>query len=269
MDKRLLGAGALALTILGATTSSAQKGARLDAKEAAAAILGNQPAKIGEAIDRARAAGKDGGGQALVPAIVKRLERGLPKDLLKKALETLAALENPAAADVAEQYLAHRDADVRIAAVNCLGAVKGPIAVRGLRTALGDLDPRVHALAATHLGALKAPEAIPDLVIALDKGVNEAAASIGMLCDAKSCDELLERLASRPFDVISSGIQQVVARANVPDEVKLKFVHAVQRLQTRKARDFLQDLRNAWPKGGSKTVEKSLDDAIKSLEGAK
>jgi HEAT repeat protein len=276
MDKRFLGASALALALLGGASAYAQKGGapaaaamKLDTKELGAAISGNEPAKIADGLDRTRVAGKDGGGKALVPVIVSRIQRGLPKDLLKKALETLGDLEDPAAAEIAEQYLSHREADVRVAAVNCLGSVKGPVAVRALRNALGDLDARVHALAATHLGTLKAPEAIPDLVIALDKGVNEAASSIGMLCDAKTCDVLLERLATKPFDVISSGIQQVMARAAVGDDVKKKFIAAVQKLQTRKAREFLQELRTAWPKGGSKAVETTLDDAIKSLEGAK
>jgi hypothetical protein len=274
MDKRFLGAGTLALALLAGGSAYAQKGApagamKLDTKEITASISGSEPAKIADGLDRVRVAGKDGGGKAVVPVIVKRMERGLPKELLKKALETLGDLEDPAAAEIAEQYLSHREPDVRVAAVNCLGGVKGPVAVRGLRAALSDLDARVHALAATHLGTLKSPEAIPDLVIALDKGVNEAASSIGMLCDAKSCEVLLERLATKPFDVISSGIQQVMARAAVGDDVKKKFIAAVQKLQTKKARDFLQELRQAWPKGGSKAVETALDDAIKSLEGAK
>lgn len=244
---------------------------KLDPKETNDSLKSSESLKIETALANIRTAGKEGGGKAYVAAIVARLQTGLTKDLTKKALDTLADLEDPAAAPAGEMYLEHRDPEIRVSAVRCLGGSKGPVATKALRAALGDIDPRVHSLAATVLGGTKAQDAVPDLIVALDKGVNEAAVSIGQLCDPKaSCDPLLERLKTKPFDVISSGLGQVLARKDVPDDYKKKVITQVRELASSKAREFLVEVKNAWPKDGSgKAVLTALEQAIKDLEGAK
>jgi len=241
---------------------------KLDVKEAGDGLKSNEAARIETALVNIRVAGKDGGGKQLTAAIVAKIKDGLPRELLKKALDTLGDLEDPNAAEAGVMYLAHRDPEVRLAAVHCLGGSKGPVATKALREALGDLDARVHSMAATHLGTTKAAEAVPDLILALDKGVTSAAVSIGMLCDEKSCDGLLERMKSKPFDVISSGLEQVLARKEIKDEYKIKVITQVRELASQKAREFLQSVRQAWPATGSKKVSDALDKAIKDLEGA-
>jgi HEAT repeat protein len=280
MTKQVLGGGGLALVVALAASSAAAQGKKpdgkpvpaalkVDAKEAGDALKSSDAARIESTLATIRVAGKDGGGKQFVPAIVARLKAGLPRELVKKALDTLSDLEDPAGSEAGEMYLAHRDPDVRAAAVRCLGGSKGPSATKALRRALSDPDGRIHALAATLLGNVKANETIPDLIVALDKGVNEAAVSIGMLCDPKtSCDALLDRLKTKPFDVISSGLHQELARKDVPDDVKKKVITAVRELASQKAREFLIEVKNAWPKDGSKPVLEALEKAIKDLEGA-
>lgn len=242
---------------------------KIDAKEANESLKSSDATKIETALAIIRTAGKDGGGKAFTGAIVARLKAGLTKDLAKKALETLGDLDDPAAFEACEMYMAHRDSEVRVAAVKCLGGAKAsPAATKGLRAALGDVDNRVHAFAATILGGTKATDAVPDLILALDKGVNEAAVSIGQLCDPKSCDALLERLKTKPFDVISSGLGQELARKDIPDDVKKKVITAVRELASQKAREFLTEVKNGFGKTESKAVQEALDKAIKDLEGA-
>ena len=247
---------------------AAAKGGKIDAKEANDALKSSDSARIESALVNIRAAGKDGGGRAFTAAIVGRLKIGLPKELVRKALDALAELEDPTSTEAGEMYLEHRDGEVRLSAVRVLGAAKTPAAVKGLRLALGDGDPRVRGLAATLLGATKAADAVPDLVAALDKGINEAAVSIGQLCDSKSCDALLDRLKNKPFDVISTGLQQELLRKDVSDDVKKKVITAVRELASQKAREFLVEVKGAWPKDGSKAILDALDKAIKDLEGA-
>jgi HEAT repeat protein len=241
---------------------------KVDVKEAGDALKSNEAARIETALVNIRVAGKDGGGKQLTAAIVAKLKEGLPRELLKKALDTLGDLEDPNAAEAGVIYMAHRDPEVRLAAVHCLGGAKGPIATKALRDALGDLDARVHSMAATYLGTTKSADAVPDLVLALDKGVTAAASSIGMLCDDKTCDALLERMKSKPFDVISSGLEQVLARKEIKDDYKKKVITQVRELASQKAREFLQSVRQAWPPNGSKAIADALDKAIKDLEGA-
>ncbi len=264
----LLASGAMAQGAAKKPTAVAAK-IKIDAKEANEALKGSDATKIESTLAIIRSAGKDGGGKAFTAAIVARLKAGLSKELVKKALETLGDLDDPTAFEACEMYMAHRDGDVRVAAVKCLGGAKAsPAATKGLRAALGDVDNRVHAFAATILGSTKATDAVPDLILALDKGVNEAAVSIGQLCDAKTCDALLERLKNKPFDVISSGLGQELARKDVSDDSKKKVITAVRELASQKAREFLTEFKNNFGKTESKAVQEALDKAIKDLEGA-
>ncbi|MBK7397380.1 MAG: HEAT repeat domain-containing protein [Myxococcales bacterium] len=247
--------------------------AKIDVKAVSSTLASGNVAEIDAALTNIRMAGKEGGKGATAP-LAARLKNGLPKELLKKALETIGELEDPAAAESCEAYLAHRDPEVRLAAVRCLGGAKGPAATKALRVALADLDVRVHGLAATLLGEAKAAEAVPELVVALDKGVNEAAVSIGQLCEGKagsdkSCDALTERLKSKPLDVIASGLQQVLTRKDVPDDYKKNIIKVVRELSSAKAREVLESVKKGYPKDGSKAVLDALDKAIKDLEGAK
>jgi hypothetical protein len=272
-----IGGTAIALSVLlGASIAAGQGkkaagGAKLDQKEARASLESSDASRIETALVNIRMAGKDGGGRALTKDIVTRLEKGLPRELVKKALETLTDLEDPAGVPACDLYMAHRDAEVRLTAVRCLGGAKGPQATKAIRAALGDTDPRVHATAATLLGEAHATDAVGDLIVALDKGVNEAAVSIGMLCNPTGgeCDQLLNRMKSKPFDVISSGLQQALARKDVPDDYKKKVITQVRELASAKAREFLETVKKAWPPNGSKPVAEALDKAIKDLEGAK
>lgn len=244
---------------------------KLDMKEITAALESSDPARIETALVNIRMAGKDGGGKAATALVVQRLKNGLPRELLKKALDGLTDVEDPAATEGCALYMAHRDPEVRLSALKCLGGAKSPEAVKIIRAALGDVDPRVHATAASLLGETKATDSVADLIVALDKGVNEAAVSIGQLCDAKAgeCDQLLNRMKSKPLDVIFSGLQQILARKDVPDDYKKKVITQVRELASGKAREFLEGVKKAWPPNGSKPVADALDKAIKDLEGAK
>ena len=265
----LPGASALAETKKPAAGAMVGK-AKLDAKEINDALKSSEGARIESALASVRVAGKDGGGRAFVGAIVTRLKSGLPRELVKKGLDTLGDLEDAGGAEAGEMYLEHRDSEVRVAAVRCLGGSKGAQATKALRAALADPDPKVHSLAATVLGGTRSPDAVPELIVALDKGVNEAAVSIGQLCDGKTtCDALLDRMKSKPFDVISSGLAQELARKDVGDDAKKKVITQVRELASAKAREFLVEVKAAWPKDGSKAVLDTLEKAIKDLEGAK
>lgn len=279
MRMAILGVAAigLATTFAGSALGQAKPAAKaaakgkVDVKEATAALQSSEPARIETAIVNIRMAGKDGGGKALTKELVARVKSGLPKELLKKALDTLGELEDPAAFEGCEVYLAHREPEVRSSAVRCAGSSRAPGTNKALRAALSDIDPRVHAMAATLLGEAKATDSVDDLIVALDKNVNEAAVSIGMLCDPKAgqCDQLLNRMKSKPLDVVFSGLQQVLTRKDVPDDYKKKVITQVRELASGKAREFLEGVKKTWPKDGSKGVAEALDKAIKDLEGAK
>lgn len=273
MKKTTLGGLTIAGLFAAAIASGQAKKAatKLDVKEAKASLESSESPRIETALVNIGMAGKDGGGRQVTKDIVARLEKGLPRELLKKALETLATLEDPAGVPGCEIYMSHRDSEVRLAALKCLGAAKTPAANKTIRAALGDTDARVHAMAATLLGEAKATDSVGDLIVAFDKGVNEAAVSIGILCAPAGgeCDQLLNRMKSKPLDVVFSGLQQILTRKDVPDDYKKKVITQVRELASGKAREFLESVKKSMPPGASKGVTEALDKAIKDLEGAK
>ncbi|NVL83615.1 HEAT repeat domain-containing protein, partial [Escherichia coli] len=107
-------------------------------------------------------------------------------------------------------YTTHRNSKVRRAAVKSLTRTKGAVAGPALKRALSDGDAVVRGTAASGLGALKAKDAVPELFIALDHRVNEAAASIGQLCTMEQCEQLAAKLGKVPFDVVTGGLDQVL-----------------------------------------------------------
>ena len=139
-----------------------------------------------------------------------------------------------------------------------------------LRAALSDSDAAVRGIAATALGDMKVREAIPDLFAALDRDVAEAAASIGELCTGQECERLVAKLGSVPFDIVTSGLDEVLLRssAEVSDEMKLSIVGRVRELGTAEANHFLKGLQAKWPQKGSRHLRQAIDQAVLATEGS-
>jgi HEAT repeat protein len=241
---------------------------KLDLTPAIEGLRSSDATKIEAALSLVRIAGKEGGGRRLVGEIGDRLKMGMPVPLVRKALETLTELEDAAAEEACVLYATHREAEVRVEAVRCLASTHAPSSHKPLRRALDDQDPRVRAAAAIGVGLAKDAEALPDLVLALDRGVGAAATSIGMICEARGCLVLLDHVKTKPLESLSDGLEQILGRKDVPDEVKLHVIHALRALETQKARALLAEVRGSWPATGSKTVSDALDRAIAELEGA-
>lgn len=233
---------------------------------AAADLKSGDPGKIRGALDEIRMAGK-GPGSAYAGAVVELLQRGVPTSIAAAALDTLGDLEAETASPVVAQYMQHRDARVRQAAAKALTKTKGAVAVRALRHALSDPDPMVRGVAANGLGSLKAKEAVADLFLALDHRINEAATSIGMLCNPQECEQLASRLGKFPFDVMGGGIEQALFRPDVSDDTKIKLLGHVRELGTQDANKFLREMLKKWPKSGSARVKQALDQAVQATGG--
>jgi hypothetical protein len=127
----------------------------------------------------------------------------------------------------------------------------------------------VRGVAATGLGTLKAKDAVPDLFVALDHNVAEASASIGSLCEPAQCDQLMGKLGRVPFDVVTSGLDQVLFRpsAEVNDDAKVKVIGRLREVGTQESNKFLREVQKRWPEGWSKRVRQSIDQAVLATAG--
>jgi hypothetical protein len=266
------------LSLLGQADALAQGGSKPGAASAPPAIVlskaslaklqSSDAGEIKAGLDDARVSGK--GALAAAPLIALLLEKGLPYPLTVAAIEALGDIESEATSPTVAWYVKHRSVEVRRSAVRTLAHTKGASAVKALRSALSDEDPKVRGFAAIGLGSLHAKEAVADLFLALDHKVNEAAVSIGQLCAPSECESLEGRLGRVPFDVVSSGLDQILFRptAEVSDDAKVKLIGRVRELGTGECNRFLRDVVGRWPQGGSTRVKQSMDQAVLATTGS-
>ena len=268
---------ALLLSCAGATSAAAQpaKPPAANAKPAAKVDVGPAVQKLKSGDEGQIRAGLDDlrivgpGAAAAAPTVADVLARGLTEPLALQAIETLGDLESPDGSAILAQYASHRTVAVRRAAIKALMRTKGAAAASALRKALGDSDAQVRGNAASGLGALKAKDAVPDLFVALDHKVNEAAASIGQLCNAEQCEQLAGKLGKLPFDVVMSGLDPVLFRpsSEISDDAKIKVLGRLRELGTGEANRFLKDVEKRLPKEASPRIRQAVEQAVKATTG--
>ena len=266
---------ALLVSLAGATSAGAQPAKPAAAKPAAKTDVGPalQKLKSGDegqiraALDDLRIAGSSA--SAAASAVADALSRGLSEALALQAIDTLADLESPDGSAILAQYSRHRTVAIRRAAVKALTRTRGAAAAPALRKALGDSDAQVRGNAAAGLGMLKAKDAVPDLFVALDHKVNEAASSIGQLCNAEQCDQLASKLGKLPFEVVTSGLDPILFRptAEVSDDTKIKVLGRLRELGTGEANRFLKDVETRLPKEASARIKQAVEQAVKATSG--
>lgn len=241
--------------------------APVDVKPIVAKLKTGDEAQIKDALDEARLAGPSGA--AAAPAVAEVLTRGLSLPLTQSAIETLGDLEADTGSAALAQYTSHRNAKVRRAAVKALTRTKGAAAGTALKRALSDGDAVVRGTAASGLGALKAKDAVPELFVALDHRVNEAAVSIGQLCNPEQCEQLAAKLGKLPFDVVTGGLDQVLFRppTDVSDDAKVKIIGRIREQGTIEGNKFLKDVQKRWPAGWSPRVRQAIDQAVMATAG--
>lgn len=251
-----------------ADKKSAASAPDIDVKPIIAKLKAGDESTIKDGLDEARMAGS--GGAAAAPAVVDLLTRGLSLPLTQNAIDTLGDLEAESGSAVLAQYASHRNVKVRRAAVKALIRTKGAIAATTLKRALSDSDAVVRGAAASGLGALTAKDVVPELFIALDHRVNEAAVSIGQLCNPEQCDQLAAKLGKLPFDVVTGGLDQLLFRpaAEVNDDAKVNVVGRVREQGTIEGNKFLKEVqKRATAAGLSARVRLVVDQAVQATAG--
>ena len=243
------------------STTSVATAQQVSLAEATEHLESSDPDRIRTGIE---ALGLVGNARA-VPPLADRIRRGLPPELLDAALDTLTVLARPEAGPVLFELSTHRRPEVRLKAILGIVASEPRGADRALVTALSDLDPDVRSAAAIGLGQVGARTSIDSLFHALDRGITEAATSIGQLATPEEVARLLEYLGRVPFDALSPALNEVLARRDVPERTKLEIIARLQELATPEAKTFLQDFVASLPeprRGRTDPVRQAAEEAI-------
>jgi HEAT repeat protein len=246
---------------------AAKPAVKIDTSAAITKLKSGDEGQIRQALDDLRVAGPAGAGAAA--EVSNLLNRGINEVLTVQAIDTLGDLESAEGSPVLAQYATHRNVALRRAAVKAMVRTKGPAAVPALKKALGDQDAQVRGVAASGLGALKAKDAVPDLFVALDHKIAEAAAAIGQLCNPEQCEQLAAKIGKLPFDVVTGGLEQVLARptADMPDDAKIKIIGRLRETGTGEANRFLKDVQARLPKETSPRIKQAIEQAVKATTG--
>lgn len=247
---------------------AAAKEAAFDAKPLIDKIVSGDAARMVEGIAGAQAAGARAA--EVAPSIEELLKRGASTAIVKGAIEALGAIGQASSSAAIRPYLRHRTQDLRRAAAKALVATKGPDAIAAFKEGLRSSDAGVRGYSAQGLGNLGATDALPELFLALDRNVSEAAAAIGQLCRPDECRAFAKKLGKVPFDVMTFGFDAILLRASpLPDDVLLETVGKIRELGTPEAGKYLVTVQGNWPKSGSAKVKQAIDTAIPSIPGAK
>ncbi len=242
--------------------------AKLDIPALRKQLNSGKPAQINAALSTIADAGARA--RPLLVDLNGLLGAGVGLAQLPKLIKVTAELKDASSSKVIAPYVRHRSKPVRRAAAAGLSRTGGKAAVAGLRKGLRSRDAAVRGISASGLGTLGAKEALPDLFKAFDRNVGEAAAAIGQLCSKKQCEKFLGSLGKTPFDIMSSGIDEILFRkpAEVSDEEKIAVVVRLRELGTKDVGKYLSKVSSRWPKESSKKVKKAIDDAVAAVGGA-
>jgi len=195
-------------------------------------------------------------------AIAALLRRGAPAALLVPAIDALGALGRPESQDALIALLRHFKAEVRARAAVALAPVRSPRVSRALVVALGDREAIVRAAAGRSLATAGMREAVDDLVLAVERGNDAAAAAIGVLGDAAAAERLSALIGRIPLHVLLPGMRAFLLRRDLSERAKLGIVDKLGELATPEVKTFFDAVAPALPPG-----QQRLRDHVVQLAG--
>jgi HEAT repeat protein len=187
---------------------------------------------------------------------------GLPPELLDSALDALAALKDPQAAELLAQLSQHRRPSVRVRAVRALGALKRPETEAALARALRDLDPDVRQAAAEAFGELPNTAHFDVLFTAFERGVSGAGRAVGKQASEAQIGQVLGALGRVPLTSLTPVFDALLARRDLSEAAKLRVITALTELGTAEARGYLEGLRQNLPNDAPIRVRRNIDEAV-------
>ncbi len=217
-----------------------------DVDEIAARLSSPNPDQVREAIDLLSVIDHP----SVVPHLAALLRSGRSDEVTDHAISALQGLAHPSAIDVLVELTHHRRARARRLAYQALAAIQDPRIPSLLEQGLRDSDRNVRATAARSLGEIGARQSVDTLFVAFDRGVVEAAISIGKLGTRESLQRFNGHLGHVPLSVMLSGYNEYLRRDDMPDEVKVDIVHRLGEVSGPMVRSFLQRYLETFPTRG-------------------
>ncbi len=202
------------------------------------------------------------GSPKIIPPLTEFLLSGRPDTQTDRAIEVIGVLGHPDGIDVLSRFTRHRRESARREAYKALIATKGPVRSH-LERGLSDSDRSIRAMCATALGEVGAQASLEPLFRAFDRGVVQAATSIGKIGNVKALHRYNQYLEKRPLGTLLSGYREFLLRKDIPLKEKDKLVDLLGEVSSPMVRRFLQRYLQEVPSKASfnrhrKHVEKVI-----------
>lgn len=224
--------------------------------------MAQTPDPSGEVARSLDALGRQGGREA-VQQIEARVQQGLPPPLLSRAVAALARIGDRNAASALLSLASHRRATVRAQVAEALGRMNDPRARPVLGDLLDDQDPRVRSAAALALGQLGPETVIDSLVLAVGRGVTEAAIVVGEHARPSDIPRLLRRVDASTLSAFAPALRVMLERDNVPLRSKQAIVQALAGIRGAESERMLREVGASL--GGSDPLRASVNQALEQL----
>ena len=213
------------------------------------------------------------GSPKIIPPLKDFLLSGRPDPQTDRAIEVIGVLGHPDGIDVLSRFTRHRRQSARREAYKALIATKGPVRSH-LERGLGDSDRSIRAMCAKALGEVGAQASLEPLFRAFDRGVVQAATSIGKIGNVKALGRYNKYLEKRPLGTLLSGYREFLLRKDIPLKNKDKLVDVLGEVSSPMVRRFLQRYLKEIPSNGRfrkhrKHVEKVILRIPIDLKNAK
>ena len=177
----------------------------------------------------------------VIPPLADLLRSGQPDLVTDRALESLRGLAHPSSIEVLTEFTQHRRAGARRRAYQAIAAIDDDRVPALLEQGLRDSDRSVRSETALALGSVGATNSLDTLFRAFERGVIEAAISIGKLGDESAIERFSEHLGRRPLAIMLSGYQEFLGRRDISNDAKATIVGRLGEVSTPMVRRFLVD----------------------------
>lgn len=161
---------------------------------------------------------------AVIPTIADLLRSGPPDEVTDQALDALAALSHPSAMEVLVATTNHRRVDARRRAYVAISTINHRDRPALLEECLSDSDRAIRGLCALSLGDIGSKRSLDILFRAFERGVVEAAISIGKLGDEEDIDRFDTYLGQQPLPIMLSGYKEFLSRNDINKKRKIQVV---------------------------------------------
>ncbi len=202
---------------------------------------------------------------SVVPHLAGVLRSGRPDEVTDRALLALRGLGHPSGIEVLTEFTHHRRARARRLAYQALAAISDRRVPTLLEHGLSDSDRSVRAQCARSLGEIGATGSVDTLFVAFDRGVVEAAISIGKLGNRAAIGRFNEHLGRMPLSVMLSGYSEFVRRNDVPEEAKIEIVGRLGDISGDMVRVFLQRYLDTFSTGRAAQRDRVRQVVIETL----